>query len=284
MQIANLRQFSVYSVIGTVSFLPLLVLPAMVGVLVDEAALSESFAGWVVFGELLRFFSRRAPHGVSDASGRSAPDGDRRLGDCIRSRRDLCVSCSAHRGFPAHSLHHRVGKWCGSNRGPFRGRTPRRRRTRFWPGDHPAVHRRRTRVLHPARLLGRTGRHGDVPAVRGVRSTRACACETPARKGDRRVGRRGAKVPSEASCSPRPRCWRCSDTACSRRPTPHNTPTSEDSESHLRSRTTRSAQHSWSPRSRVSRGRLRSSWSENASERSARSRLASASRFSGSSY
>jgi len=46
MQIANLRQFSVYSVIGTVSFLPLLVLPAMVGVLVDEAALSESFAGW----------------------------------------------------------------------------------------------------------------------------------------------------------------------------------------------------------------------------------------------
>ncbi len=46
MQIENLRQFSVYSVIGTASFLPLLVLPAMVGVLVDEAALSESFAGW----------------------------------------------------------------------------------------------------------------------------------------------------------------------------------------------------------------------------------------------
>jgi predicted MFS family arabinose efflux permease len=47
MRIANLRQFSVCSVIGTVSFLPLLVLPAMVGVLVDEAGLSESFAGWV---------------------------------------------------------------------------------------------------------------------------------------------------------------------------------------------------------------------------------------------
>ena len=46
MKIANLRQFSVYSVIGTVSFLPLLVLPAMVGVLVDEAALPESFSGW----------------------------------------------------------------------------------------------------------------------------------------------------------------------------------------------------------------------------------------------
>lgn len=46
MQIANFRQFSVYSVIGTASFLPLLVLPAMVGVLVDEAALSEAFAGW----------------------------------------------------------------------------------------------------------------------------------------------------------------------------------------------------------------------------------------------
>jgi len=47
MQIANLRQFFVCSVIGTASFLPLLVLPAMVGVLVDEAGLSESFAGWV---------------------------------------------------------------------------------------------------------------------------------------------------------------------------------------------------------------------------------------------
>jgi predicted MFS family arabinose efflux permease len=46
MQIANFRQFSVLSVIGTVSFLPLLVLPAMVGVLVDEAGVSESFAGW----------------------------------------------------------------------------------------------------------------------------------------------------------------------------------------------------------------------------------------------
>jgi predicted MFS family arabinose efflux permease len=46
MKIVNLRHFSACSVIGTVSFLPLLVLPAMVGVLVDEAALSESFAGW----------------------------------------------------------------------------------------------------------------------------------------------------------------------------------------------------------------------------------------------
>jgi len=46
MKIANLRQFFVCSVIGTVSFMPLLVLPAMVGVLVDEAAFSESFAGW----------------------------------------------------------------------------------------------------------------------------------------------------------------------------------------------------------------------------------------------
>jgi predicted MFS family arabinose efflux permease len=55
MQIANLRQFSVYSVIGTVSFLPLLVLPAMVGVLVDEAALSESFAGWVSSANFVGF-------------------------------------------------------------------------------------------------------------------------------------------------------------------------------------------------------------------------------------
>jgi predicted MFS family arabinose efflux permease len=47
MQIANTRRYFVCSVIGTVSFLPLLVLPAMVNVLVDEAELSESFAGWV---------------------------------------------------------------------------------------------------------------------------------------------------------------------------------------------------------------------------------------------
>jgi predicted MFS family arabinose efflux permease len=43
----NLTEFSAYSVIGTVTLMPLLVLPAMVGVLVDEAGLSESFAGWV---------------------------------------------------------------------------------------------------------------------------------------------------------------------------------------------------------------------------------------------
>jgi predicted MFS family arabinose efflux permease len=55
MQIANLRQFSVYSVIGTVSFLPLLVLPAMVGVLVDEVGISESFAGWVSSANFVGF-------------------------------------------------------------------------------------------------------------------------------------------------------------------------------------------------------------------------------------
>lgn len=36
----------VYSIIGTVALMPLLVLPAMVGVLVDNAAMSESSAGW----------------------------------------------------------------------------------------------------------------------------------------------------------------------------------------------------------------------------------------------
>jgi len=46
MRNSNWHQFFVCSVIGTTSFLPLLVLPAMVGVLVDEAGLSESFAGW----------------------------------------------------------------------------------------------------------------------------------------------------------------------------------------------------------------------------------------------
>lgn len=55
MQIANLRQFSVYSVIGTVSFLPLLVLPAMVGAghyepvfMVAIALLIVSIAGFFI--------------------------------------------------------------------------------------------------------------------------------------------------------------------------------------------------------------------------------------------
>jgi predicted MFS family arabinose efflux permease len=47
LRIPNLLPFSVYSVIGTVTLMPLLVLPAMVGILVDDAGLSESFAGWV---------------------------------------------------------------------------------------------------------------------------------------------------------------------------------------------------------------------------------------------
>lgn len=47
MRIDNLRAFSLYSAVGIVTLMPLLVLPAMVGVLVDEISLSESFAGWV---------------------------------------------------------------------------------------------------------------------------------------------------------------------------------------------------------------------------------------------
>jgi hypothetical protein len=42
----DIKLFCVFSAIGTVAILPLLVLPAMVGVLVDESAISESFAGW----------------------------------------------------------------------------------------------------------------------------------------------------------------------------------------------------------------------------------------------
>lgn len=41
-----LQRFGVYSVIGTISLMPLLVLPAMIGTLVDETALSEAQAGW----------------------------------------------------------------------------------------------------------------------------------------------------------------------------------------------------------------------------------------------
>lgn len=41
-----LRRFGIYSVIGTISLIPLLVLPAMIGTLVDETTLSEAQAGW----------------------------------------------------------------------------------------------------------------------------------------------------------------------------------------------------------------------------------------------
>jgi MFS family permease len=47
MRIENLRAHSIYSVVGLIALMPLLVLPAMVGVLVDEASLTEPFAGWV---------------------------------------------------------------------------------------------------------------------------------------------------------------------------------------------------------------------------------------------
>ena len=46
MDTGTLRSFCIYSVIGTISILPLLVLPAMVGVLVDDAGLTEQCAGW----------------------------------------------------------------------------------------------------------------------------------------------------------------------------------------------------------------------------------------------
>lgn len=46
MQIPQWRHFTVFSIIGSVALMPLLVLPAMVGVLVDNAGMSESSAGW----------------------------------------------------------------------------------------------------------------------------------------------------------------------------------------------------------------------------------------------
>jgi predicted MFS family arabinose efflux permease len=46
MKIQNFGAFFAFSIIGTVTLMPLLVLPAMVGVLVDNAAMSESSAGF----------------------------------------------------------------------------------------------------------------------------------------------------------------------------------------------------------------------------------------------
>jgi len=41
-----LGRFGIYSVIGVISLVPLLVLPAMIGTLVDESSLGEARAGW----------------------------------------------------------------------------------------------------------------------------------------------------------------------------------------------------------------------------------------------
>jgi predicted MFS family arabinose efflux permease len=45
LRVENLREFGILSVAGAASMLPLLLLPAMIGVLVDESGLSEAFAG-----------------------------------------------------------------------------------------------------------------------------------------------------------------------------------------------------------------------------------------------
>lgn len=46
MEIVHLRRFLAFSIVGTVTLMPLLVLPAMIGVLVDNAGMSDSTAGW----------------------------------------------------------------------------------------------------------------------------------------------------------------------------------------------------------------------------------------------
>ena len=46
MSIPHLRHFVAFSIIGSVTLMPLLVLPAMIGVLVDNAGMSDSSAGW----------------------------------------------------------------------------------------------------------------------------------------------------------------------------------------------------------------------------------------------
>ena len=46
MRIENFSRFAIFSAIGSVTLMPLLVLPAMIGVLVDQANMSETLAGW----------------------------------------------------------------------------------------------------------------------------------------------------------------------------------------------------------------------------------------------
>lgn len=46
LRVPHLSRFIAFSIIGTVALMPLLVLPAMIGVLVDNAGMSDSSAGW----------------------------------------------------------------------------------------------------------------------------------------------------------------------------------------------------------------------------------------------
>ena len=46
MKIPHLRQFLAFSILGTIALMQLLVLPALIGVLVDNAGLSDAAAGW----------------------------------------------------------------------------------------------------------------------------------------------------------------------------------------------------------------------------------------------
>ena len=59
-----LRRFGLLSVIGSITLMPLLVLPAMVGTLIDETTLTEAQAGW---SASLNFFGGAIIAGVAMA-------------------------------------------------------------------------------------------------------------------------------------------------------------------------------------------------------------------------
>lgn len=68
MKIPHLREFTAFSIIGSVTVMPLLVLPAMIGVLVDNAGMSDPSAGWSASAHFLAsavaglFMSLRVHH------------------------------------------------------------------------------------------------------------------------------------------------------------------------------------------------------------------------------
>jgi len=48
VQFNNFKKFFIFSIIGCVTLMPILIAPALVGVLVDHGQFSESYAGWVI--------------------------------------------------------------------------------------------------------------------------------------------------------------------------------------------------------------------------------------------
>ena len=64
----SIHRIGIYSIMGSITLMPLLVLPAMIGILVDETALTEVQAGWSASINFLGGAMIAFCHGTANAS------------------------------------------------------------------------------------------------------------------------------------------------------------------------------------------------------------------------